>query len=130
MKIIEKSELCIKQNRDRYFASHSETRDGPAFVFLISQDDRKSRCEWLLPTVLGAIYHYDYTSVVGFVLPPISPGVGFVMDSVWIERTKTQVEEMFGPEDLQHLPKFSSPKRSTMTEFEAENEEGPETPQS
>lgn len=84
MKIIEKSNLCLEQNRDRYFASYSSSRDGPLLVFLISQDERKKRCVWLLPTVLSAIYHYDRSEAVGFVLPPIVPANGFVMDTVWI----------------------------------------------
>jgi hypothetical protein len=69
-------------------------------------------------------------SVVGIVLPPISPGVGFEMDSVWIEQARSQVEDMYVPEDLQHLPKFSSPKRSTMNEFEAESKEDNDDSQS
>ncbi len=122
MKILEKSELCLEQNRDRYFASYSSSRDGPLLVFLISQYERKRRCEWLLPTVLGAIYHYDQSEAVGFVLPPIDPANGFVMDTVWISRTKAQVVEMFSPQDLKNLPQFSVPKHSQMTEFELEPE--------
>lgn len=122
MKILEKSELCIQQNRDRYFASHSEIRDGQVFVFLISQDDRKSRCESLLITMFGAIYHYEYSSTLGFVLPPIKPGVGFEFDSAWMTLTKAELERCIDPELLQDLPSFSAPNRINMTEFEA----GPE----
>lgn len=122
LKLLEKSNLCLEQNRDRYFATMPDKNEGTLCLFLVSQSNRKTRSESLISHTISAVYRYNRSPVIGIAIPPITETSNFNIDAFWSTITKDEIESQLTPEMIEFLPEFQDPRKPNMTEFRPQEE--------
>lgn len=117
-KLLEKSQKCVEQKRDRWFMSAPGTGEGPAFVFLVSTDEREERIKSLEIATWGGKLRMKVRRIIGIATEPITGGHGFSVDAIMIDQAP-DVDCASIPPDLQKDLKeqFGSSKRVDDTEF-------------
>lgn len=123
-KIVEKSQKCLAQNRNRHFAALSPDPNGDFKVFLVSTEDRMSMVGWLEFLCVSGLLVYERSRVMGYATEPVMGELGFSIDSIVIEMSPDRIRQKFPPKMLalmreQFLPGVPSQE----TEFG-----GPEAP--
>jgi hypothetical protein len=117
-KLLEKSRKCVEQKRDRWFASAPERRQGPAFVFLVSTNDREKRMRSLEVATWGGKLSMNARRIIGIATEPITGGHGFSVDAFMIDQNQADDRKMI-PSDVQKEleAQFGAPRRADDTEF-------------
>lgn len=69
--LIEKSQKCIQQKRDRWFASSPMTREAATNVFMVSTCSRAERMKSLQMLAMGALLKFNVNRVVGIAIEPV-----------------------------------------------------------
>lgn len=125
-KIIEKSQKCLQQERNRHFAVLSPDPNGEFRVFLISSEARMSRVQWLEILCVSGLLVYERDRVIGFATEPVMGEQGFSIDAIIIEMSPERIRETFPAEMLELMQEQFRPGiPSNETEFG-----GPEAPAS
>lgn len=117
-KLLEKCQKCVEQKRDRWFASAPESGEGPAFVFLVSTNDREERMRSLEVATWGGKLSMKVRRIIGIATEPITGGLGFSVDALMIDQDP--VADRVGiPPDLQKEleTQFGPLNRADDTEF-------------
>lgn len=117
-KLIEKSQKCVEQNRDRWFCSMPGDEGGPTFVFLVSTDDREQRMRSLECATWGGKLATNAKRVIGIATEPVTGGHGFSVDGFMVDQDP-EVDRKTIPQELQNelLEQFGAPRRAECTEF-------------
>ncbi|MCH7793294.1 MAG: hypothetical protein IID31_13565 [Planctomycetes bacterium] len=129
-KLIEKSQKCVEQKRDRWFGSMPDKVSGASFVFLVSTADREQRMRSLECATLGGKLAMKAQRVIGIATEPVTGGHGFSVDALMVDRDPTIDRETI-PQEMQDelLKQFGAPRRAECTEFGGEeNGDGTDAP--
>jgi hypothetical protein len=123
-KVIEKSQKCLQQERNRHFAVLSPDPDDDFRVFLISSEVRMSRVQWLEFLCVAGLLAYERSRVIGYATEPVMGELGFSIDSIIIEMSPERIRKTFPAEMLELMQQqFRPGMPSNETEFG-----GPEAP--
>lgn len=118
-KLLEKSEKCVAQKRDRWFASAPDNGRGLAFVFLVSTNDRAQRMESLEVVTWGGKLAMKVRRIIGIATEPITGGHGFSVDAFMVDQDPAIDRDMIPAEVQKELEaQFGPPRPATGTEFE------------
>jgi hypothetical protein len=116
-KLIEKSLKCLKQKRDRWFASIPGNRKGPTFVFLVSTNEREDRVKRLEVLAIAAKLRNNANVVIGIATEPVT-SERISIDAFTIEGDPENDGRTIPPKLIEQAPKlFGSECRPTVTEF-------------
>lgn len=117
-KIIEKSQKCLEQRRNRHFATMSPDPYGDFQVFLISTEDRKSRVQWLEILCVAGLLVHERSRVIGYATEPVMGDLGFSIDTVLITDTPDNIRKRYPPDMLREMyNQFQTGVLSPETEF-------------
>lgn len=117
-RLVEKSQRCIEQKRDRWFANSPMTRDGATVVFMVSTSSREDRMKMVQMLAMGAMLKCNVDRVVGIATEPVMGGLGFSVDVFMIAGDPEEYRQKMSPEMLEHLLKqFGTPQKPDVTEF-------------
>lgn len=116
--LIEKSQKCIEQKRDRWFANSPMTRDAATIVFMVSTSSREERMKLLQMLAMGAMLKFNVNRVVGIAIEPVMGGRGSSVDAFMIAGDPEEYLKAMSPEMREHLLKqFGTPRKPDVTEF-------------
>ena len=117
-KLLEKSQKCVEQKRDRWFGSKPGKVPNPSFVFLVSTEEREKRMKSLEVATWGGKLSMNARRIIGIATEPITGGHGFSVDAFMIDQD-TAIDRNTIPPDVQREleAQFGVPRRAEDTEF-------------
>lgn len=117
-KLIDKSNRCVQQKLDRWFAIRNVTSSGPSFVFMVSVSSREDRLKMLDMVTKAAVLKYNWNRVVGIATEPVIGGFGFSVDAMTIAVSPAELRKQIPPKMLKDLLQlFGDSYPSHVTEF-------------
>lgn|GEM_PF-2584045 len=123
-KLIEKSQKCVEQKRDRWFVSASQRQEHAACVFLVSTSAREERLQTLEMVTIGGMLKLGERRVLGIATEPVQGDYGFSIDAFMICADPKEVEQKL-PQDMREFlhSQFGPPQHSNATEFGTASEQ-------
>lgn len=117
-KLLEKSQKCVAEGRDRSFVFPSSRGPDPSFVFLVSTEDREKRMKSLEVATWSGKLSMNARRIIGIATEPITEGRGFSVDVFMIDQDPAIDRKIIPPDVQKDLEsRFGVPRRTQETEF-------------
>ncbi len=123
-KLFEKSQLCLKTDRNRHFVFRPGGHSPIWHVYLVSLLKERKRLEYLSALCSTFLVAYGHRQVYGYAIDPVMVRRGFRVDTVWIQVDPAEIRTGMKAEEIEQARRyFTMPQISYHTEFG-----GPEAP--